>query len=100
MAINRLVVLRVLSPKAGLIDGAPGCVNCRGAGLVFRRTLCGRSTSLSLNSKFGGAATSAGAGFLDLDGREADIEPVKMLCDICKEKVATVHLTQMVEGKT
>jgi len=23
-----------------------------------------------------------------------------MLCDICKEKVATVHLTQMVEGKT
>ena len=23
-----------------------------------------------------------------------------MLCDICKEKEATVHLTQMVEGKT
>ena len=24
----------------------------------------------------------------------------RMLCDICKEKEATVHLTQMVEGKT
>ena len=23
-----------------------------------------------------------------------------MLCDICKKNVATVHLTQMVEGKT
>src|SRR5439155_369788 len=23
-----------------------------------------------------------------------------MLCDICKQNVATVHLTQMVEGKT
>jgi len=35
-----------------------------------------------------------------LGGRGADIEPVKMLCDICKQNVATVHLTQMVEGKT
>lgn len=39
-------------------------------------------------------------GFLDLDGIGADIQPVKMLCDICKQNVATVHLTQMVEGKT
>lgn len=27
-------------------------------------------------------------------------ELVTMLCDICKKNVATVHLTQMVEGKT
>ena len=25
---------------------------------------------------------------------------MNMLCDICKQNVATVHLTQMVEGKT
>jgi protein arginine kinase activator len=35
-----------------------------------------------------------------LGERGADIERVKMLCDICKQNVATVHLTQMVEGKT
>lgn len=35
-----------------------------------------------------------------MGGGGADIEQVKMLCDKCKQNVATVHLTQMVDGKT
>ena len=37
---------------------------------------------------------------LDLNLQGADIRRSVMLCDICKQNVATVHLTQMVEGKT
>ena len=33
-------------------------------------------------------------------GHLYDLFSRRMLCDICKEKEATVHLTQMVEGKT
>jgi len=33
-------------------------------------------------------------------GRGADLNVAIMLCDLCKQKVATVHLTQIIEGKT
>jgi protein arginine kinase activator len=47
-----------------------------------------------------GHAEAAARAYLDFDVQAADIRIGTMLCDICKKNVATVHLTQMVEGKT